>query len=156
DIPGAQEDVKDKLELAEKLSPGRQQIEYAKITFLAGIGEIDEAIKMAEEVLSRNENIAEAYYQLARIYEFNEQHKEVLPVLDRAISKGLIFTDPVHQIFAAEAYEFEGRFEDALYWYNMAYKSTGNERIKFKRDELSRMTQKPVPQSLEEFFNFSK
>lgn len=155
DIPGAQEDVKAKLELAEELSPGRQQIEYAKITFLAGIGEVDEALNMAEEVLSRNENIAEAYYQLARIYEFNNQHKEILPVLDKAINNGLIFTDPVHQIFVAEAYESEGRFEDALYWYDLAYKSSGNERIKYKRDELSKMTQKPVPQSLEEFFNFS-
>jgi len=156
EIPGAQEDVLEKLKLAEELSPRRQQIEYAKITFLAGTGEVDEAIKMAQETLSRNENIAEAYYQLARIYEFNKQHKEILPVLDAAIKRGLVFTDPVHQIFVAESYEFEGRFEDALYWYNMAYTSTGNDRIKFKRDELSKMTQKPVPQSLEEFFNFNK
>ena len=108
-----------------------------------------------KKLLETDPEIPDSYYTYARLLKFDSQHHEVIPVLDAAINAGLSFSDPEHQIFAAEAYELLGRFSDALYWYDQAFKSTGNDRIEYKTNELSEMTQKDVPQSLDEFFPFN-
>ena len=154
EIEGAKEAVAENLRISKELSPNRQQIEYAEITFIAGNGDIDKAVEMANELIIRDPEIADGYYTLAQLYRLKNDHYKIIEVLDKAINTGVIFYYSEHQILAAEEYELLGRFRDALYWYDQAYKTTGNERIKYKRDELSGMTQKPVPQSLEEFFPF--
>ena len=156
EIDGTKEIVEENLRISKELSPNRQQLEYAEITLLAGTGEFEQALELSIELVKNDPEIADGYYTLAQLYRLKNDHYKVLEVLDQAIKAGIRFTYSEHQILAAEEYELLGRFRDALYWYDQAYKSTGNERIKYKRDELSQMTQKPVPQSLEEFFNFAE
>lgn len=138
------------LQTAQRLSPGRQEIDFAKITYLAGTGKAEEAVALAKEMIQKDPSIADSYFTLGRIYTFTKQFKKTLEVMDQAREAGIFWTFSDQQIFAAETYEREGRFKEALFWYDQAYKATGNERIKYKRDELSRQTQLPVPQSLEE------
>lgn len=144
--------VEEQLRIAESLSPGRQQVEYAKITYYAGTNRFDEAVALAEALIVRDPLISEGYSTLARLYHFGGQYKEILKTIDRALYAGAYFLTVEEQIFAAETYEREGRFLDALYWYDQAYKQSGNERIIMKRDELSRLTQLMVPSNIEEFF----
>jgi O-antigen ligase len=154
EIPEATDKVKEFLDLTEILSPGRPQIEFAKVTFLAGTGNFDEALELAKNLVEKYGGVADSYYTLGRLYKFNSQYKEVIPVLDSAINNKVRFILYEQQLFVAESYEWEGRFKDALYWYDQAYKTSLNERVAYKRDELSRLTQLQVPKSLEEFFIF--
>jgi len=154
EVEGSAELVEENLRMAEELSPGRQEIEYAKITYWAGTGRVEEAIVASEALIANGPEIADSYYNLAYLYKFMNKHFEALDVLDQAIRAGVRFNNPEHQIFAAEAYELLGRFFDALYWYDQAFKRTGNQQIKYKRDELSDLTKKMVPEKLEQFFPF--
>lgn len=149
--------VEEQLKIAENLAPGRQQIEFSKITFLAGIGGTDNmiaSIKLAQEAVQKYPYSAESRYLLARLYVEARLFPYVLPVLDQAIDIGIVFADSVHLEFLAEAYEREGRFNDALYWLDRWYRITGDNLAMNRRDELSRLTQRPVPKSLEEFFKY--
>jgi tetratricopeptide (TPR) repeat protein len=148
--------VEENLKIAETLSPARQQVVYSKITFLAGTGHMDEALALTRTQIDRDPSIADGYYTLARLYAIQKNYYKIVDVLDRAMLAGVRFTDPVEQGFTAEGYEREGRFRDALYWYDQMYKSTGNDRVAYKRDELARQTQLAVPQHIEDFFPFSQ
>ncbi|MBI5728353.1 MAG: O-antigen ligase family protein [Candidatus Magasanikbacteria bacterium] len=148
--------VSEQLRVAEQLSPSRQQIAYSRVTFLAGTGQMDEAVAETKTLIARDPFVADGYFTLGRLYQFGKQYKKILPVLDRAILAGVRFTDPEQQIFAAESYEREGRFRDALYWYDQAYRANGNDRVAYKRDELSKQTALATPTALEDFFNFAK
>ncbi len=148
--------VKENLRIARELSPRRQQVEYAEITYLAGTGHLDEAMNQTKALIARDPLVAEGYYTMGRLYAFKKDFKPIIDVLDQAILNGIRFSDPVHIGFAAEMYELEGRFRDALYWYDQAYRATGLERTAFKRDELAGMTELPVPTSLDEFFPYAE
>lgn len=150
DLP-VKDQIEEYLQTAQKLSPGRQEIEFAKITYLAGTGKVDESINLAKEMIQKYPSIADSYFTLGKIYTFSKQFKKTLEVIDEARDMGIFWTFSDQQIFAAETYEREGRFKEALFWYDQAYKTTRNERIKYKRDELSGQTQLPVPQKLDDF-----
>ena len=154
DLP-LQDEVNRQFAKARELSPGRQQIDYSELSFMAGTGKVKEAIEQVKKMVAEYPYAAEGYYHWARFLFFDRQYLEILPVLDQAINNGVRFTDPVHLEFVAMAYEREGRFRDALYWWDQMYKITGSESVKNKRDELSQLTQKPVPQRLVDFFKFS-
>ena len=79
----------------------------------------------------------------------------MIPVFDLAVNRGVRFNDPAHLEFVAKVYEREGRFKDALYWWSELYRFTGADSVKHKRDELSNLTQLPVPKTLKEFFKFA-
>ncbi len=151
-----EETIKENLKISYQLSPERQQIKYAEITYLAGIGEMEKAIQMAGDFLAEDNMIAESYYTLARLYLFDAQYLEIVPLLDKAIRKGVSFGDGTHMIFMAEAYERDGRFLDSMYWFRRAYFSTGNVELLKKAEQLSRETKKPVPTAVDEFFNFEE
>lgn len=153
DLP-LKDTVDRQFKIARELSPGRQQVEYSELSFQAGTGGLKEAIEGAKNLVEKYPYDAEAYYNLARFLFHDRQYLEILPVLDKAVNNGVRFTDPTHLEFVAMAYEREGRFRDSLYWWDQMYKITGSESVKHKRDELSELTKKPVPQSLEEFFKF--
>lgn len=148
------EEIEGHLKRAEELSPDRQEVEYARITYLAGTGQIDLAIEKSHELIAHDPQIVGPYMSLAKIYYFDKQYTKIPDVLDSAIRAGALFTSSEDQLFAAQGYEREGRFFDALYWYNQAYQSSGRTDLAAKRDELSEQTQKAVPKKLEEFFDF--
>lgn len=148
------EEIEGHLKRAEELSPDRQEVEYARITYLAGTGQIDLAIKKSRELIAHDPKIVGPYMSLAKIYYFDKQYSNIPAVLDEAIRADALFTASEDQLFAAQGYEREGRFFDALYWYDQAYQTSGREDIANKRDELSKQTQKEVPKSLDEFFPF--
>lgn len=150
------EEIENQFSIARELSPGRQQIDYSELTFKAGIGDIKVAIEEMKKMTEEYPYAAEGYYNLARFLFHDGQYLEILPVLDKAVNRGVFFTDPVHLEFVAMAYEREGRFKDSLFWWNQMYRVTGSESVKHKRDELSQLTKKSIPNSLEEFFPFEK
>lgn len=148
------EEIEGHLKRAEELSPDRQEVEYARITYLAGTGQIDLAIEKSHELIAHDPQIVGPYMSLAKIYYFDKQYTKIPDILDQAIRAGVRFSLTEDQLFAAQGYEREGRFFDALYWYDHAYQSSGRMDLAAKRDELSEQTQKAVPKTLEEFFNF--
>jgi len=150
------DEINEQFRIAQELSPQRQQVKYSELSFMAGTGDLKKAIEIAEKLVEENPYDAEAYYNLARFLYHDGQMIEILSVLDKAINNGVRFFDPAHLEFVAMAYEREGRFRDALFWWDQMYQKTGNESVRYKRDELSGLTKKPVPKTLEEFFKFEK
>ncbi len=154
DLP-AQDEVNKLFAKARALSPRRQQVDYSEVSFMAGTGEVKEVIEQAKKLVEAYPYSAEGYYHWARFLFHDMQLLEILPVLDKAINNGVRFTDPTHLEFVAMAYEREGRFRDSLYWWDQMYKITGSASVKNKRDNLSELTQLPIPKKMEDFFKFA-
>ncbi len=155
-VEGVKEEVEEQLRISAELSPDRQQVDYARVTFMAALGNFDEALEVAKNIVVRDPKIADGYYTLGRLYKFDKQYKMIYKTMDEAMVAGIEWGDPDQMLFAAETYEREGRFNDALYWYDQLYKKTGNERVLYKRDELSRLTKKDIPQAVEDFYDFER
>ncbi|MBU0597100.1 O-antigen ligase family protein [Patescibacteria group bacterium] len=149
-------EIEEQLKVAEDLSPNRQEIELARITYFIGTEQNDKAIEKAEEIIASNPEREDGYIALGQVYYFLQEYYKIPQILDSAIMAGVRFSTVDRQFFAAQAYEREGRFQDALYWYNQAFLFSRREDIAVKRDELSNLTKKDVPQSLEEFFEFDR
>ena len=154
DLP-LKDKIAEQYKIGRELSVGRQQIDYSELTFLAGTGDIDLAIERIKPLVEKYPYAAEGYYNLARFYYFKRDYLAVIPVFDLAVNRGVRFNDPAHLEFVAKVYEREGRFKDALYWWSELYRFTGADSVKHKRDELSNLTQLPVPKTLKEFFKFA-
>jgi len=146
--------VEEQFSEAEKLAPNRQQIGYSRITYLGGTGKMLEAIKLAQTMVDKYPQVAEGYYTLAKVYSYARLWPYVLPVIDKALHLQVSFFDPTHLEFIAQAYESEGRFHDALFWWNELYKVTKDPAIAAKRDELSGLTALPISKNIEEFFKY--
>ena len=91
---------------------------------------------------------------MAKVYSYARLWPYVLPVIDKALHLQVSFFDPTHLEFIAQAYESEGRFHDALFWWNELYKVTKDPAIAAKRDELSGLTALPISKNIEEFFKY--
>jgi len=142
------------LSRAEELSPQRQEVEYARVTYLAGTGDITGAVEKARELIDNNKQMIGPYIALGKVYYLSRQYHLIPEVLDTAIRAGAYPNTEEQDIFTAQAYEREGRFRDALYWYDQAFKLGGREDVAKQRDDLSTLTKKTIPEHLEDFFPF--
>ncbi|MEK7499335.1 MAG: hypothetical protein AAB649_01880, partial [Patescibacteria group bacterium] len=69
--------------------------------------------------------------------------------------EGVEFGDPAHTAFIAYIYYREGRFQDALYWYDQAYQGSKDVNIRRQRDQLAEKTGVLVPKSLQEIRKYN-
>lgn len=83
----------DNLIEALKYSPKRQQVEYSLAMIYAQVGEVDKAIKMLEQTIVDNPNIAESYWRLAYVYKMTGNITKAQEIITKAEAGGVVFTD---------------------------------------------------------------
>lgn len=87
-------------ENALSYSPTRQQILYALSSLKMEIDKPQDAIKLLEQAINDNSNIAESYWRLAYVYQILKDLKKAREILDLGLKNKAVFTDNDNSIIA--------------------------------------------------------